>query len=169
MFLFLIAIVLVLVIAYLYGSTPQAQVPKEMREEWKATLKSLTYNKDLSGVKYDEDKQIIVIQGVPVNYSDITSVDVEEHRKEITETTGKTKKKHGVGRALVGGAIAGPVGAVVGAGTAKNKINTKSTTRTEVTKKIVVGYNNQYVPILKCNYNDRLFFKLNKILENNKA
>lgn len=31
------------------------------------------------------------------------------------------KKKGGIGRAIVGGAIAGPVGALVGAGTAKTK------------------------------------------------
>lgn len=43
------------------------------------------------------------------------------------KTVTKTKTKGGIGRAIVGGAIAGPVGAVVGATTAKTEVEMKTT------------------------------------------
>lgn len=45
---------------------------------------------------------------------------------DITELETTTKKKGGITRALVGGAIAGPVGAVVGSSTAKTTSTTSS-------------------------------------------
>lgn len=48
-------------------------------------------------------------------------------QKAQTTTTTKTKKG-GLGRALVGGAIAGPAGAVVGGVTGKSKGRSTSTT-----------------------------------------
>lgn len=45
---------------------------------------------------------------------------------DITELETTTKKKGGITRALVGGALAGPVGAVVGSSTAKAKSTTSS-------------------------------------------
>lgn len=48
----------------------------------------------------------------------------------IEETMGKSKKKHVVGRAIVGGVLLGPLGAVGGAATAGSKNNSVTTQRT---------------------------------------
>lgn len=50
--------------------------------------------------------------------------EVEDYTLEIVGQKTITKKKHGLGRAVVGGAILGGVGAVVGAATAKEESKT---------------------------------------------
>lgn len=50
--------------------------------------------------------------------------EVEDYTLEIVGQKTITKKKHGLGRAVVGGALLGGVGAVVGATTAKEEVKT---------------------------------------------
>ncbi|MFN2925391.1 SHOCT domain-containing protein [Lachnospiraceae bacterium YH-ros2228] len=50
--------------------------------------------------------------------------EVVSYNKEIVGQKIQTKKKGGITRALVGGAIAGPAGALIGAGTAKTETKT---------------------------------------------
>lgn len=56
------------------------------------------------------------------NFSDIVDFEIVENGTTITET--KQKGGSGVGRAVVGGALLGPAGAVVGAATKKKKTQT---------------------------------------------
>ncbi len=54
--------------------------------------------------------------------------EVEQYSIKVVgaKTITKTKTKGGIGRAIVGGAIAGPVGAIVGSTTAKSESETKT-------------------------------------------
>lgn len=59
------------------------------------------------------------------NYNIIYSFnEVVDYGYDVIESTVTTKKKGGITRAVIGGAIAGPVGAVVGSSTAKEKSTT---------------------------------------------
>ena len=53
------------------------------------------------------------------DFSDIKSFDVNVDNH--VETTTTSKKKHGITRAVVGGVVAGPAGAIIGGMTGKNK------------------------------------------------
>ena len=65
------------------------------------------------------------------SFNEIVSTDTEVSGQKV-----KTKKKGGIGRAIVGGAIAGPVGAIVGASTA-----TTEETISDGTKFLIVHLN----------------------------
>jgi len=71
----------------------------------------------VSGSKKQKVKPIIF------HFSEIEQYSIQQFgAKTIT----KTKTKGGIGRAIVGGAIAGPVGAIVGATTANSESETKT-------------------------------------------
>lgn len=63
------------------------------------------------------------VEPIVFHFSEIEQFSINQvGAKTIT----KTKTKGGIGRAVVGGAIAGPVGAIVGATTAKTETETKT-------------------------------------------
>lgn len=64
-----------------------------------------------------------------LNFSDIETYDISQQDHNETETTSTTKKKHTITRAVAGGLIAGPVGAVVGGVTGKTKGHANSVTK----------------------------------------
>lgn len=74
----------------------------------------------------DRHKWWYTAHGKPSNivfkFSDIVDFDIAENGHTVAET--KTKGGSGVGRAVVGGALFGPAGAVVGATTKKKKSTT---------------------------------------------
>jgi hypothetical protein len=70
--------------------------------------------KDL--VKFSDDNQVMMFIDKLIRYEDIKSYRIIENLVNKSETV--TKQRGGVSRAIVGGAIAGGVGAVVGAMTA---------------------------------------------------
>ena len=91
------------------------------------TLKSLLSET----IIIDDDHQFFIIGKVEKNAHDpIVYAFSELESYEFQQVGGKTvtKKKGGIGRALVGGAIAGPVGAIVGASTSKEETVTKGGT-----------------------------------------
>ncbi|MFD2524157.1 hypothetical protein [Emticicia soli] len=59
-----------------------------------------------------------------LNFSEIKSVDIKNNMIDITKS--ETSKQNSLGRAVVGGAIAGGTGAVVGALTAKEITNSQT-------------------------------------------
>ena len=75
-------------------------------------------------IMFSDDNKVMMFIDRLVHYEDITSYEfVADHTTE-SETT--TKKKGTITRALVGGAIAGGVGAIVGASSAGSKSHTTS-------------------------------------------
>lgn len=87
--------------------------------------------------EYDIDKEIaifeqaekIVLLGNELSFSDILSCTAEDDYKVIrgkTEYTSQTKASNGstVGRAIVGGVLAGGAGAIIGGSTAKKETTT---------------------------------------------
>lgn len=93
-----------------------------------------TYGK----ISFDENNKLWKAEKYPVfKYEDINDYEIIEEREEFSTsiTTEKTKtKKGGVGRAVVGGALFGPVGAIVGSNTGKRKSITKGRTNTSSTE-----------------------------------
>lgn len=94
-------------------------------------------DKIISIEEYDIDKEIaifgqakkIVLLGNEFPFSDILSCTAEDDYKIIkgkTEYTSQTKAKNGstVGRAIVGGVLAGSAGAIIGGSTAKKETTT---------------------------------------------
>ena len=84
--------------------------------------------------------------------SNLLDYELLENGNTLTETIteGKTKKKW-IGRTIVGGALFGPAGAIIGASTGKTKSKSKSTsTSTEVctSMKIKMTLKNSHVDVL---------------------
>ena len=89
-------------------------------EGWKKSL----YNPN-AGIMFSDDHQAMMFYDKLIYYKDIQSYAIVENTIQQAHTT--TKKTGGITRAIVGGAIAGGVGAVVGAATAGSKSNTTFT------------------------------------------
>lgn len=81
----------------------------------------------------------------------VKTVLLDKHGGNSTVTTSTGSA---VGRGLVGAAIAGPVGAVVGAGTAKQKV-----TQSADEYVFRVFWDNDTVTIEKCTYNSDMYNK----------
>ncbi|WP_338745808.1 SHOCT domain-containing protein [Lactobacillus gasseri] len=59
-----------------------------------------------------------------INFEDVLSYSI--NKKEHNDSKTQTKRKHGIGRAVVGGVLLGPVGAAVGGLTSKKETQTIS-------------------------------------------
>lgn len=70
-------------------------------------------------IRLYEDSKTIVIKGEVYSFSDIIGVDYVDKPHAGTAATTNTDNMNMVGRAIVGGLVAGGLGAVVGAATAK--------------------------------------------------
>lgn len=89
-------------------------------------LKQFKFDREISGshyiVSFDNTHKLLVLRDTDINsvdyikYTDLLKCEVLENNTAIT--------KGGLGRAVVGGAIAGGVGAIVGANTRKSEIIT---------------------------------------------
>lgn len=84
--------------------------------------------------KFNDKNKLILIdlndnKSEVFSYSDVEKVEIAPHYTEevITHTT--TKKKRGITRAIVGGALFGGAGAIIGAGTAGSKSRGTTTQR----------------------------------------
>lgn len=80
-------------------------------------------------------------------YLELTARRLASNNSVIQETVGTSKKKHVVGRAIVGGVLLGPLGAVGGAATAGSKqtstITEKTISSTEVVDSGQIIFTNQ--------------------------
>lgn len=68
-------------------------------------------------VVIDKTNELIIVNARPIPFGDIINVEIVTEEKNTTVTN--SEKSGGIGRAVVGAALAGSVGAVVGATTAK--------------------------------------------------
>lgn len=89
-----------------------------------------------ASIMFSDDNEVIWFCGKLIRYADLVSYAFVENKVTKADTT--TKKKGTVSRAIIGGALLGGVGAVVGAASAGSK---SETTYYEVTD----GYNLQVV------------------------
>lgn len=89
-----------------------------------------------------------------IDVGDIVSVEIQRSATTVMQLDMQsvTKKKGGLTRALVGGLIAGPAGAIVGAGTA-GSVTSGSTTGKQVTSygpiDLVIGITDLHNPVVK--------------------
>lgn len=129
--------------------------------------------KSFMSAKWDDNLRVINVsvfgRGTIIKYDTIKDVRIEQEVRLVTNTTGKSKKKGVVTRSLVGGALLGPAGAIIGGTTAKRVDNSQSVTTQEVVNMIVVERDDPYFPIEKFAYDAELEKKLMSILEDNRA
>ena len=141
--------------------------------------------------EYEIDKEIaifgqaekIVLLGNEYSFSDILNCTAEDDFKVIkgkTEYTSQTKAKNGstVGRAIVGGVLAGGAGAIIGGATAKKETKTIAHQKDDIiihNYTIVVNVNSLTNPIVtiplksdKAKMNE-IVGVLNVIINNNRA
>ncbi|MEG1190566.1 MAG: hypothetical protein RSD48_03855, partial [Oscillospiraceae bacterium] len=106
-------------------------------------------------VAIDTERKILLVDEAPINFKDIISAAMIT--SEYQTSTSRNTKNNGIGRAVVGGALAGGAGAVVGAATAA----TTGTTRTDFCVKydgIKIYIADILNPILEIYaYNDKRF------------
>ena len=120
---------------------------------------------------FSESKNLY-IQGFVVGYQDILNCQLVDHCSTITNTTGqsnsvsKTDTGNAIGRAVIGGAIAGGAGAVIGGSTAKRETTTTHKTTSRTSHKhdyeIIVDIKNIANPIFKihCGENEEASYKI---------
>ena len=152
----LLALILIIItIVLVYQAVQLSKIPKPIREQYKAIIKSCNLRKIGAGISVDDDKQILVLPGtpkIPIPLSDIVNIETDEKTRQITTTRG-----------VVGMTLFGPVGGVVGAVSAKKVDNRKYTTETVTDKFIVIHTKNPYRPLLRMIYNDKLWYQLENL------
>ena len=125
---------------------------------------------------FDANNKLWKAPNYPVyRFQDINDFEVVEEREtqSISYTNQRTKTKGGLGRALVGGAMFGVAGAIVGGATAKRKsvtIGSTNTSNIEFFTKLGVRImlNDMSVPSITINFldnNSRLVSKSQQIVE----
>jgi hypothetical protein len=102
-----------------------AQSYKDSKDE-KAQLELARQNEIASGRIEPIETAIKLLEGEKA-YIVLPARKMANIETTVSHTTGKTKKKHGISRAIVGGVLLGPIGAGVGAVTAGGKTNSKTT------------------------------------------
>lgn len=157
-----------------YSGTNQIKQAKSAyNQENKRLISELIPTGKAGNMKYSDTQRIMVIKAplasYAVKYDSIISVSVGSDTKVVTQTTGTQKRKGVVGRSLVGGIVAGPVGAIVGGTTSKKKINSTSTTSSNTDYWIEITRDDPYFPRITPSYNDQLFYKLQQIVTENES
>lgn len=163
----LLALILIIItIVFVYQAIQLSKIPKPIREQYRAIIKSCNLRKIGAGISVDDSKQILVLPGtpnIPIPLSDIVSIETDEKTRQITTTTGSVKKKGALTRGALGMAMLGPAGGVVGAMSAKKVDNRKYTTETVTDKFIAIHTKNPYRPLLRMRYTDKLWNQLESL------
>lgn len=106
---------------------------KQEKAEYSKVLNKFKNNdaKKFENYYFDlKDNQILEIQNIfskkyrIIDFKDVLSYSI--NKKEHNDSKTETKRKHGIGRAVVGGVLLGPVGAAVGGLTSKKETQTIS-------------------------------------------
>lgn len=165
----LLALLLIVIsIVLIYQAIQLSKIPKPIREQYRAIIKSCNLRKIGAGISVDDSKQILVLPGtpnIPIPLSDIVSIETDEKTRQITTTTGSVKKKGALTRGALGMAMLGPAGGVVGAMSAKKVDNRKYTTETVTDKFIAIHTKNPYRPLLRMRYTDKLWDQLENLFQ----
>lgn len=165
----LLALLLIVIsIVLIYQAIQLSKIPKPIREQYRAIIKSCNLRKIGAGISVDDSKQILVLPGtpnIPIPLSDIVSIETDEKTRQITTTTGSVKKKGALTRGALGMAMLGPAGGVVGAMSAKKVDNRKYTTETVTDKFIAIHTKNPYRPLLRIRYTDKLWDQLENLFQ----
>lgn len=92
------------------------------RQKWTIVLKNI--------LEINTIDNRVKLRGRVYDFKDIINCDLinESGEEIVTETKGVNKRKPSLGKALVGGAIFGPAGAIIGGISGKKKVNQKSVT-----------------------------------------
>lgn len=138
----------------------------------------------------DHTNQLLVIDGVLLQFSNLKNVETKFEFAETTTTNTISKTKKGIGKSIVGGLLFGGVGALVGGMTAKGKTKSSSQSTTSTycaSAKLILTLQNYYITkyyisltpsqtelrSTGCNtveeYGEIVEAKLNKIIEENKG
>ena len=164
----LLALLLIVIsIVLIYQAIQLSKIPKPIREQYRAIIKSCNLRKIGAGISVDDSKQILVLPGtpnIPIPLSDIVSIETDEKTRQITTTTGSVKKKGALTRGALGMAMLGPAGGV-GAMSAKKVDNRKYTTETVTDKFIAIHTKNPYRPLLRMRYTDKLWDQLENLFQ----
>lgn len=109
------------------------EIKQQEDEKYKEILNTFKQDGAQSFQNYYFDlkkNQILEARGVPnrnyrvIDFKDVLSYSI--NKKEHNDSKTETKRKHGITRAVVGGALLGPVGAAVGVLTSKKESQTIS-------------------------------------------
>lgn len=101
-----------------------------------------------------EESEVVILESKKYSFADILDFQIidNETKQTIATTSGANSASNGsvFGRALVGGALMGGLGAVAGATTAKRNVseNTTSTTHTNHSYTLYVSVNNFQEPVI---------------------
>lgn len=140
------------------------------------------YNIDKEIAIFGQAEKIIII-GNEMSFSDILDYTADDDYKVIkgkTEYTSQTKSKNGstVGRAIVGGVLAGGAGAIIGGTTAKKETKTIAHQKDDIiihNYTVVVNVNSLTNPIITVSLGsdktklNEIVGVLNVIINNNRA
>lgn len=102
-----------------------------------------------------EDSSTLFIENRPYSFKDIISFDVFDNSEKVYSgnsiTTTKTNTGSMIGRAVVGGALFGGAGAIIGGATAKKKSNSTISQSSYTAHKyeIIITVNSLSMPLLK--------------------
>lgn len=111
----------------------RSEKKKQEKAEYSKVLNKFKNNdaKKFENYYFDlKDNQILEIQNIfskkyrIIDFKDVLSYSI--NKKEHNDSKTETKRKHGIGRAVVGGVLLGPVGAAVGGLTSKKETQTIS-------------------------------------------
>lgn len=115
----------------------QVQLKKQSKEELKETLKTFD-----TKITLNNFKQIYINKNTKewyyrnsinkiLSFNNVIDIEVieDESSKTITKTKGTDKRKVALGKGLVGGALLGPVGAIIGGTQGKVKKNSTSVSK----------------------------------------
>ncbi|CAK1231687.1 hypothetical protein R53718_MFFEMHAI_00742 [Fructobacillus evanidus] len=101
----------------------EIQIKNEQEEKFKDVKNEFTIHGSIYSNVFlrDDNKQILLTKNNQNWYKIFKYSELETFERNIDEDVSyKTNKKHGITRAIAGNAIAGPVGAIIGSGTAKS-------------------------------------------------
>ncbi|MCC8439206.1 hypothetical protein CRI85_02435 [Leuconostoc pseudomesenteroides] len=155
----------------------KAAQEKEHKKEYddhQLQLKSLFVANGRIGInKFNDDLKIIKLstenffKDVYVEYDNILEVKLDEKVDEQTNTKNVGKRKGVITRSVVGTVLMPGVGTAIGGLTAKKENKVLTTTKKNITRKIVLIQKTPYQSMLKMTYDETLYSKLQRIAKTN--